>query len=196
MDQQEKLLKFQKAVFAEIEQKTAMIRTDAEQNKTCALEQAKEALLAKAENELHEKTAEIRQKSRRETAKCSLELKRTLLKKRTELTEKIFAEVEDKLRAYRQTEEYRSALLKRVAAFSAAHPTTDPVLSVGEDDMALADSLQKAFGRPCELCADSAAALGGFIVFDRAQNLYYDETFAQKLADQKPYFIEHSGFTL
>ena len=62
--------------------------------------------------------------------------------------------------------------------------------------MAFADSLQKAFGRPCELCADSSAALGGFIVFDRAQNLYYDETFAQKLADQKPYFIEHSGFTL
>lgn len=196
MDQQEKLLKFQKAVFAEIEQKTATIRTDAEQNKVRTLEQTKEALLAKAEDELHEKTAEIRQENRRETAKCSLEMKRALLKKRTELTEKIFAEVEDKLRDYCKTEEYRSELLKRIAAFGAAHPTTDPVLSVSEDDMALAESLKEAFGRPCELCADNAAALGGFIVFDRAQNLYYDETFAQKLADQKPYFIEHSGFTL
>lgn len=196
MEQQEKLLKFQKAVFAEIEQKTALIRTDAEQNKAQTLEQTKEALLAKAENDFHTKTAEIRQEIRRETAKYSLELKRSLLKKRTELMEKIFAEVENKLRNYCKTEQYRSELLKRVAAFSAAHPTTDPVLSVSEDDMALAESLKEAFGRPCELCANNAAALGGFIVFDRAQNLYYDETFAQKLADQKPYFIEHSSFTL
>lgn len=196
MEQQEKLLKFQKAVFAEVDQKTAMIRKEAEQDKAQTLEQTKEALLAKAEDELHTKTAEIRQKNRRETAKCSLELKRALLKRRSELTEEIFAEVENRLRDYCKTEEYRSDLLKRVAAFSTAHPTTDPVLSVGENDMALADNLKKAFGRPCEICVDNAASLGGFIVFDRAQNLYYDETFAQKLADQKPYFIEHSSFTL
>ena len=44
MEQQEKLLKFQKAVFAEVDQKTAMIRKEAEQDKAQTLEQKKRCL--------------------------------------------------------------------------------------------------------------------------------------------------------
>ena len=196
MEQQEKLLKFQKAVFAEVDQKTALIRKEAEEAKAQTLKQTKDELLVQAEEELHMRAAEIRQENRRETAKCSLDAKCALLKKRAELTEKIFAQVEDKLRDYCRTEEYQKNLIKRVAAFADAHPVGDLVLSVGENDSALSEELKNALGRPCEIRTDPSVTLGGFIVFDRTQNLYYDETFAQKLADQKPYFIEHSSFTL
>lgn len=59
MDQQEKLLKFQKAVFAEIEQKTAMIRIrrGTKQNLRC-WNKPKKRCLPKRKTSCNEKTAE------------------------------------------------------------------------------------------------------------------------------------------
>ena len=179
MEQQEKLSKFKNAVFREVDAKTEQIRREAEEKK---------------EEEIRTKTEQIRQKFSQETAKCSLDAKRNLLAKRSELTQKLFDETAKRLAAFSKTEEYQALLLKKITSFSASVTVNAPELLVGASDYEKKDAIKKAFGHDCTVTCDQTITLGGFIVRDTQNGLFYDETFAQKLADQKSYFIEHSIF--
>ncbi len=194
MEQQEKLSKFKNAVFREVDAKTEQIRREADEKKEQAIRKFTEQLDRSASEEIHTKTEQIRQKFSQETAKCSLDAKRNLLAKRSELTQKLFDETAEKLAAFSKTAEYQELLLKKIASFSASVSADKPELLVGASDFQNKTAIEKAFGRDCTVVCDPAITLGGFVVRDAEKGLFYDETFAQKLADQKSYFIEHSIF--
>lgn len=194
MEQQEKLSKFKNAVFREVDAKTEQIRREAEEKKEEEIRKIKEQLNLDASEEIRTKTEQIRQKFSQETAKCSLDAKRNLLAKRSELTQKLFDETAKRLAAFSKTEEYQALLLKKITSFSASVNVSAPELLVGAADYEKKDAIEKAFGHDCTVTCDQSITLGGFIVRDIKNGLFYDETFAQKLADQKSYFIEHSIF--
>ncbi len=194
MEQQEKFLKFKNAVFREVDAKTEQIRREADEKKEQIIHKFTEQLNQNASEEIHTKTEQIRQKFSQETAKCSLDAKRDLLAKRSELTQKLFDETAKKLSDFSKTAEYEKLLLKKIESFSASVSISHPELLVGTSDFKNQAAIKKAFGRDCTIICDDAITLGGFIVRDTEKGLFYDETFAQKLADQKSYFIEHSIF--
>lgn len=196
MDQQTKLTTFQKAVFSEVEEKIRQIRFEAEEQKKTEIQRHKDAQLVKSTGDVQKKTQEIRKKYRRETAKYSLDAKRTVLVKRMELTERIFDNTAKKILAFRNSERYTPFLLEKITAFAKMNPLPDVEILVGSEDFRSAEQIRKAYGLPCEVREDKAIQLGGFIVRDDARSIYFDETLQQKLADQKSYFIENSELYL
>lgn len=196
MDQQNKLQKFQKAVFEEIETKIKLMREEAVVAEEAALSTNMDEQLMKAYNEIQTQVQEIRRSMKRQVAKYSLEEKRTILARRQELMQAVFDSVKARIGEYIKTEEYQTKLLQKLSAAAKGKELSNVKILVGEMDFQNAPVLKKAYGSSCEICQDKSLRLGGFILRDDANHIYFDETLETKLTEQKSYFIENSGFSL
>lgn len=196
MEQQIKLAKFEKAVYAEVDAKVEQIRREAELEKESELQRNKDEQLAKSADYVQKKTAEIKRNRTREVAKCSLDAKRNILKKRGEITERVFEAVARRLEEYLSTPQYSEYLFQKIGEFAKANPLGGIQIEVGEGDFALADKIKAAYALPCGVAVNREIRLGGFIARDEKDGVYFDETLSQKLAEQKSYFIENSELFL
>ena len=196
MEQQNKLAKFEKAVYAEVDAKVDLIRREAEAEKESELQRNKDEQLAKSAAYVQKKTAEIKRNRKREVAKYSLDAKRSILKKRGEITERVFDAVSRKLEEYLSTPQYSEYLLQKIGEFSKANALSGIQIEVGEPDFEHAGKIKAAYSLPCEVVLNRTIRQGGFIVRDENDSVYFDETLSQKLAEQKSYFIENSELFL
>lgn len=197
MEEQKKFQRFEAAVFAEVDAKVEQLRSEAVKEKEDALRQSEAEQSRKAADYVQKKLREIQLEHKRSAAKYSLECQRSILQKRSELQQSVFSTVQQKLTAFTGTPAYGEYLLSQIKAFAKAHPLRDATILLREQDMDQAKALEQAYALPCQIQADNAlVGLGGFVVRDDASGLYFDESFAQKLADQKSYFIENSGLSL
>lgn len=196
MEQQEKLSKFETAVFSEIDDQVEELRHEAEEAIEQELRKNKEDQLQRSAEEIQKKSQEIRKAYKREVAKFGLEAKRRILQKRAELTDSVFSAVAARLEAFHSSAEYGPYLLGRIKAFSQEYGLADVKILVGEADFALASKIRKAYSLPCEVLCDRSVSLGGFIVRADGDSAFYDETLGQKLAEQKTFFIEKSDLYL
>lgn len=196
MDQANKLEKFEKAVFAEIDIKTALVTREAEDFKNSELEKNKNKRLQTSYDEIQSGTAEIKKKFKREVAKFGLDSQRNILVKRNEITKKVFDAVKEKLLTFYNSSDYDEYLLKKLTGFSTANPLSDVEISVSEKDYKNADKLKSAYALPCSFIEDKAIKLGGFIVQDKKNHAYFDETHSNILDEQKDYFIQNSNLFL
>lgn len=183
MDQQERLAKFKHAVFQEIADEVEALGKEAREQSAERLQRESEELKRRAEADTQQQIQELQKEFRKETAKCSLEAKRSVLQRRNELLEELYASVEARLRSFQASEEYPPYLLARVKAFAIAHPIPDAEILVGEQDLPLAESIRKAYGLSCTVAAEPSLELGGFLV--RGGAALYDETVSQRLAEEK-----------
>ncbi len=195
-EQQEKLARFEKAVFAEVDAKADNIRRDAETGQKEMFSEYEILQAAKSEKELNRQKEELKKNAKHELAKFSLDCKRKLLVKRAELTDEVFASVQNRLQEFRASEEYPSYLLGCISAFSKTAPSAELKIFVHSADLPLAKDIQKACSQPCTVEADDSIDLGGFTARAENSGVCYDETLRQKLAGQKNYFIENSGLSL
>lgn len=194
-DESYKLAKFQDAVFAEINLKTAQIKQEAEEYKEQELKKSKEKQLDESYHLIQDKSEEIKQEFKREVAKFSLDAKRDLLLKRNEITSKIFDNIRVKLSNFTTTDDYKTYLLDAIKEFSNKQ-ISDINIMVNTNDMAFEKEIRKTYALPCNVIENNDILLGGFVACDQQRNIYFDETLEQKLQDQKTYFIEHSNFDI
>lgn len=195
MEQQKKLSKFETAVFAEVDAKVAQIRQEAEKHKIEQVKRNAEEQKIRVANEVQRQIQDLQKKSKREIAKFGLDAKRRILQQRGELTDRIFRNAAEKLNAFAKTEQYTDYLLKEIEEFSKTNSLPHVKVIVSEQDALLSDRIKAAYALPCEVIADKNIS-GGFIVQDDRANAYFDLTLAQKLVDQRAYFIENSEFAL
>ena len=169
MDQQERLAKFKHAVFQEIDEGVEAIRREADAGRDGRLARTEEEQRRLASAETQRQIQELQKEFRRDTAKYSLEVKRSIL-------------------------ERRNALLERVKAFGAEHPLPDAEILVEEGDLPLAEKIQKAYGLPCTVRSEAGLELGGFLV--RGGAALYDESVRQRLSERKTRLLEESTLAL
>lgn len=191
-DENYKLAKFQSAVFAEIDMKTAQIKQEAELLKEQELEKNKDIQLEKSYNHIQKRSNEIMKKYKRDVAKFSMDRKRDVLLKRGEITERVFNTVREQLGAFTETDEYKPFLCDAVKRAVASEACSSAKLLLREVDMPMAAELKQLFSCPCEVCDSRDVKIGGFILVDQAQGVYLDETLEQRLIEQKDYFMQHS----
>lgn len=196
MEQHEKLTRFETAVFAEVDTKVAQIARETEQEQQDALLKNQEEEVRRSTEEVRKCTQDIQRKYKREVAKFSLEMKRCVLQKRSDLSALLFFDVEKLLVEFRASEEYISDLLSRISDFSAMHRLENVHLLIGSSDMKYFARIKEAYALPCELEEDPQNLLGGFAVRDGVNGVFFDETLARKLAEQKNLFTERDGFSL
>ncbi|MFZ2539917.1 MAG: hypothetical protein WAX04_13640 [Oscillospiraceae bacterium] len=196
MDQPNKLQKFQAAVFAEIDTKTKLIKQEAEDFKNSELEKNRDMQLLKSYNEIQKNSQDIRKKLKREVAKFGLDCKRNVLIRRNEIKNRTFDNVTEKLFNFYNSADYNEYILAKLQSFAKANSLADVEIHVSERDYLNAQKLKDAYSLPCTFIEDKSIKLGGFILINTKDCIYFDETLTNILAEQKEYFIKNSGLFL
>lgn len=195
-DESNKLRKFQEAVFAEIDLKTSQIKQEAEQYKAREIEKSKDKKLDESYQIIQKKSQEIKQRCIQDVAKYAFDAKRSVLMKRNEITQRVFDNVTVKLNEYIKSDAYKAFLLKKIKEFKDKEGLSGVEIQVSLDDMKYAEDIKKVYALPCVIKGNDDITLGGFIVCDMENAIYFDETLQQKLESQKSYFIENSKLEL
>lgn len=197
-DENYKLAKFQAAVFAEIDMKTAQIKQEAELLKEQELEKNKDIQLDKSYNYIQKKSSEIKKKYKREVAKFSLDKKRELLIKRNEITSRVFGNVTNKLTTFAKSSEYKSYLINSIKKFIGQNNLPSVNLFLSQSDMVYEKDIMQLFDGicPCVIASSVDITIGGFIASNPDKGIYFDETLEQRLSDQKSFYMQHSELVI
>lgn len=192
VDESQKLSKFQTAVYAEVDMKTAQIRHDAELYKERELERNKDQQLDISYNQIQKKSDEIKKQCKSDVAKFSIEAKHSVLLKRNEITQRVQNNVTKALTEFAKSPEYATYLVKAIQEFSNKYNYSNINIFVCKRDMPLAKQIAEAYKLPCTVGETNEISIGGFIASDEKDGKYFDETFEQKLSEQKAYLIQNS----
>lgn len=172
---------------AEIEAETESVRktrlesmeAEAEQHYKAYTEYEVARILAAANRDISEKNAGAR---------------KALTQLRTSLCDSVFDEACERLRAFRETPQYKEMVCASVRSAAEMLSGEAAVISVCKADEALADELKAAYGAPCGVQTADDIQLGGVRVC--AGNYLIEDTLDKRLAAQKVWFLENSGLSV
>lgn len=193
---QDKLQRFQKTVLSEAEGKIAQMEQEIQEYEKTELEKARQAEYDKMFAYMQSKVHDIQWKYRQNVTKASLEAKRRLLQYRTGLADKVFAQVEQKLKAFAASDQYEAFLIDKLKKAEREFPCQNAVIKLCPDDMKHADAIQAALSGPVTVEPDRRNHLGGFQIVNEQKGLLLDETFASSLTDQHAAFYKICGMTV
>lgn len=172
---------------------------------TDEIKEHEEAELKKAESEIIEDTNNMIQKELLamknkiaiEISHKELEERKKLSLRRKEMMEDIFNACREKLFVFTNDSEKYSDYLKECARdISEILMRGDTVLYVRAEDMKYSDVIKEAFGRQCRIEVDKNILIGGIRGYSEVQGLIADETFDEKLKEQKDWAAETFGIRL
>ena len=172
---------------------------------TDEIKEHEEAELKKAEAEFIEDTNNMIQKELLAMKnKIAIEIshkelyeRKKLSLRRKEMMENIFNACREKLFAFTNDNEQYSQYLKECAKdISEVLMRGDTVLYVRAEDMKYGDLIKEAFGSQCRLESDASILIGGIRGYSEVQGLVADETFDEKLKEQKDWAAETFGVCL
>lgn len=196
MDREEKLNKFQSAVFNEIETKKDEATIESSKEFAKKLRDNTDRKLQMSYDSIQEKTGNIKKDTKRELAKIGLDNKRALISKRNELVEEMFKSIEDKISGFVKTQEYQDYFLDEIENFSKKYELSDVEIHIGENDKNKEIYIQKAYKLPCNIVIDKRITFGGFAVKDEESCMYYDYTLNNKLKENRVDFVGNTNFAL
>ncbi len=172
---------------------------------TDEIKEHEEAELKKAEAEFIEDTNNMIQKELLamknkiaiEISHKELHERKKLSLRRKEMMEDIFSACREKLLSFTKDEEKYSNYLKDCAKdISEILMRGDTVLYVRVEDMKYSDVIKEAFGSQCRVEVDDDILIGGIRGYSEVQGLIADETFDEKLKEQKQWAAETFGIRL
>lgn len=172
---------------------------------TDEIKEREEAELKKAEAEIIEDTNNMIQKELLAMKnKIAIEIshkelyeRKKLSLRRKEMMEGIFDACREKLFVFTNEAEKYSDYLKECAKdISEILIRGDTILYVRVKDMKYSDIIKEAFGRQCRIEVDDSILIGGIRGYSEVQGLIADETFDEKLKEQKQWAAETFGVCL
>lgn len=184
----EKLARFEKAIFAEVNEKVAAILAEVEAHQKEVLEKAEEEAKNEAEKEAKQELEEIEAQYAQAITKEKLNAKQQVLLKRKELIEGLFEKAGAELKAFSESGEYEKYL---AAVLQKADLSKAKILAREADC-----GLMKKLAPGCEVEPDPMNLLGGIVIVSPADNIYIDETFAYKLNAKKEDFYSDNSIQL
>lgn len=128
----------------------------------------------------------VKKEVNREVSEEMMQLKREYHQKQEEKKAELFALVEEKLKAYRGSEEYRTLLkerLKKALEFARGEAVT---VYLDPEDAPLKAELETESG--CELTISDIPFGGGIRAMIPSRNVMMDESFAGRLAEEREKF--------
>ncbi|HCJ40448.1 V-type ATP synthase subunit E [uncultured Ruminococcus sp.] len=193
-DQTQKLEKFKQAVFDEAAVKAEEIIKETQEYCAQTVAQAK----AEAEELIRTSRAkvdkEVREATQRTQSAGRLESRRVVLTAREEIIGRVFANVREKLAAFRQTADYEALLVKRAKECADAYPDKKGEVRLAAADMKYADKL--TCGGRFTVCESGNILLGGLMVVYPEDNLAVDCTFDNEYNRQKSGFAGKAGLSI
>lgn len=188
----EKLQKFICAVNDEIDEKVSAILDDAESIKKSILSAAEEESEEAADKYLNTSLKKNGNKFVRDLSKAELEMKKSVLRCREELSDKVFAKVEEKLAEYRKTNAYADTMIKKLLVLNVGNGSE---IRLSPDDMKLSEVLKRVVkAENVTFISDSSIKLGGFSVYSKEKGTIVDKTFDLAVEEQKNLFVSSNAF--
>ena len=154
-----------------------------------ACEQAAKDARLSASIVLNEERQRAEQEKNRAVLEASAASRKTLIALRSELTERLFARVEDELAVYAGSVEYAEAVVLELTALAEKYPD-GVVVSLCARDMKLAAKLDSS---RVSVVQGADVMLGGYIAQVNGSAVRFDCSFAQGLADARAAF---NGFKI
>lgn len=138
--------------------------------------------------------ARIRAEANRDISKKNEESRKALTELRTSLCEAVFDAAREKLRAFRETPQYKELVFGSVRSAAEMLSGESAEIFICKADETLADEIKTAYGAFCGVQVAEDITLGGVRV--RAGNYLIDDTLDKRLAAQKVWFLENSGLSV
>lgn len=124
------------------------------------------------------------------------ELRNELTAARSNITDKVFEAVSEKLRAFTKTAEYAEFIKKSAARISTFFTGKSTVVYVRTADMQYKDIIVSAMGSNCRVMADDTILLGGCKAKGEDSSISIDDTLDSRLSAQRLEFYENSGLSV
>lgn len=196
MEKTTKTDNFLKAIHKYADEQRQAMRTEVELLKEEKLKDAEKKGKADSEKYISKKLEEKKNEETSVLAKLMQDGQKQLFIERAEMTESIFKKAEEKLIDYTKTNDYTKTLENSVKAVAELFGNHSCVLYIKAEDMDKADKIKSLFGGNAEVQADKSIKIGGIKGYSSEMRIVADETLDTKLANQKQWFIEHSGLSV
>ncbi len=151
----------------------------------------KEDVLRKARLEIKNETDKIRRQGNQQLAREHLHIKRALNQKNTELTEKLFVEVQDLLDNYMDTPAYSALLRRQILDAKAFAGDKEIIIYIDPADTGKRRGLEEATN--CHLTISQYSFGGGTRAVIPSKNILIDNSFQAKMAEAKEKFRFDGG---
>lgn len=188
MNEQEKLIRFEEAIYADTENKAGKILEDAELLAQKILSEARREAKRAKKKAVTDKSRKILKQNASEISGAALDSKRELILKRKELTDALFAKVEAELNRFTETKDYAEFLNNSVKS-ARSLGNGDYIIYTRESDKAL-------IADKATVIADNSIRLGGVKVVFEAEKMMVDLTLDEKLSDAKKKFAHNESLTI
>ena len=196
-EQTEKLLHFTEAVVRNAAQQSAQMKQELDQAREAALAEAKIEAKDAARSYYDREAARIRAESGREVSRHLMESKRRIYLRRKEITQEVFQQVCERIRAFTATPEYGQHMEQMLRAALGQLPGAKAVVvQLRREDMALAPKLAAALAPVQVQWQEGAFSLGGFIIHSSQLGLRVDSSFDNRLEELACHFAESFGLSL
>lgn len=150
-----------------------------------------EDALRQSKTRIKAETINAKQQINMAASKAQIELKRELNKTQTELKNRLFEEVEQLLKEYMRTEEYKQLLvsyIEKAAAFAGSEPITLYINPTDEDKK---DYLEEYTG--LKLTVSKENFIGGVRAIISGRNILIDYSFKGSLETARRKFLFEGG---
>jgi V/A-type H+-transporting ATPase subunit E len=189
----EKLKKFSAAIFKDAEEKRQQILKEIEDYRAVALEKAEQDILLEAYTLIQNEISDIKNQNSKSVSVKSMENRRNLIKKRDEITDRIFDEVKKRLIDYTKSPEYVSYLTK---AAESSSKFDDAVIMLKKEDMGYGDIIIKTLGKQIPIQENKRISIGGIMIKSQKSGIIIDETLDERLKNQRTWFATNSNLTI
>lgn len=187
---EEKMEHFANDVMADVgEERRKMIQALDDELRE-EFEQQESQHLGKAYELIQDALISIDQKKNESMSRIIMRNRTKLFDKRNEIIDGIYKKAIDRLKAFKETEDYLAFLVKHIK--KAEEALGEGVLSVKLDysDRALVDRVKKATGLEVVVESKKVPLLGGSIVINKDSNMIVDQTFSRKLDSIREDFVQ------
>lgn len=191
MTTDEKLQHFLEASMEESRAHSHQIIADYQEALDKIFEDHKEDVLRKARLEIKNETDKIRREGNQKLAREHLHIKRALNKKNTELTEKLFVEVQDLLENYMDSSAYNDLLKKQIQKAKSFAGNEEIIIYIDPADTSKKRGLEEA--THSHLTISQYSFGGGTRAVIPSKNILIDNSFQAKISEAKENFRFDGG---
>lgn len=116
-----------------------------------------------------------------------------LFSQRAKLTDEIFAEVEERLEKFTQSDKYEAFIIAKIKSINPPENKSNLSIYLRPADMHHAKAVQKALPN-CTITEDESIALGGVKI--ASGKILYNYSFGDALAEERELFYQTSGLLI
>jgi V/A-type H+-transporting ATPase subunit E len=186
MTVEEKLEHFYVSVIDSATAQGLQIVTDYEGTLKNLYEERKQAALKKADQTYRIEAESIHREKNRMLSNETIEIKRKLLEKTAEVTDRVFTDVVNKLTEFMNTPAYAEWLCGKINAANALAPDTLIIIYINPTDQKLKSSLEDKTG--IKLTVSDRDFIGGIRAVIPSRSILIDYSFLTKLTEERNAF--------